>query len=743
MVVILGLLVALGCNDGLTPRARDGELDLRAWTFDDTSVLSLQGGWNFYWNKLVEPGENVSPDGVLPIGRWNGQHIADGRELGGHGFATYRLLVHLPQEPREYALVLGPVVDANQLVASRPDGQLLAEPLRSGTVGTTRETSEGTPRNAVLPFTAGGDVLLTLQVSSFEHARGGSGPAPLLGTGEAIRARDRHRRMIDFFVLGLLILVGVQQLVQFVLNRADRASLWFGLACLVIASRVFIVGRYPSDELASFSTVTSLRLEYLTGYLGTPLITLFIRALFPTYVSTLVARVMVGAGLLFSASVVLPAPIFTLLQSPFQMLIIAAIAYAVACLVRAVIGERDLPPLLMLLGFVLLGAAVATDVLRVRFRAQPLQSVTQYGLIGFVLFQSTVLALLNRRRSRELEQRNRDVQLLNDELRQQIASRSHELSHALALMASPKAAAQHLEPGSVVAEKYRIHDILGEGGMGKVYRAERIADGRPVAIKMVRSGGPKTLARFAREAELVARIDHPNVVSILDFGITDQAVLFLVLELVDGNSLEHARDRFGDLTWAVPMVAQLAKALETIHALGVVHRDIKPGNVLVAGDVLKLTDFGVAHVGTPADTTRTEAKTVVERMEPDPEATATVHPDANANPNLTRVGMLIGSPLYMAPELGDGAEHASPRSDLFSFGMVAYEMLSGKRAYERSVVKAFLKDKPMPDPPPPLASVAPQLPAEVAAIVDACLQLDAKARPAAAEVARVFGAQKM
>ena len=92
-------------------------------------------------------------------------------------------------------------------------------------------------------------MLLTLEVSNYEHARGGSGPAPVLGTAEAIGARERHRRMADFFVLGLLILVGLQQLVQFVMNRVDRASLWFGLACLAIAGRVFIIGRYPADEV--------------------------------------------------------------------------------------------------------------------------------------------------------------------------------------------------------------------------------------------------------------------------------------------------------------------------------------------------------------------------------------------------------------------------------------------------------------------------------------------------------------
>jgi hypothetical protein len=731
-VVLVGLLAALGCDDGSAPRAVDGVLDLRGWQLDDTSVLSLQGRWTFYWNKLIEPGDHAAPDGALPIGRWNGQQLADGRELGGDGFATYRLIMHLPDEPRQYALATAPVVDATRFVVSRLDGQLLAEPLLAGTVGTTRETSRGTPRNAVLPFTAGGDVMLTLQVSNFEHARGGSGPAPVLGTADAIGARERHRRMADFFVLGLLIIVGVQQLVQYAMNRVDRASLWFGLVCLVIAGRAYILGRYPADEVPGFSTPTSLRLEYLTGYLGVPLIALFIRALFPTYVRPIAVHVLLVAGLVWAATVALPTPIFTLLQSPFQMLIFAGLAYAVVSLTRAVIGERDLPPVLMLAGFVLLALGVGWDVLRVRRAIQPLQATTQYGLTAFVLFQSTLLALLNRRRSRELEQRNREVQLLNEELRQQIANRSHELSHTLALMASPKRAAQDLDAGTVLADKYRVDRLLGEGGMGKVYRAERLADGRAVAIKLVRGGNPRTLARFAREAELVARIDHPNVVSILDFGITEQAVLFLVMELVEGNSLEHARERFGDLAWAVPMVAQLATAIEAIHALGVVHRDIKLGNVLVAGDVLKLSDFGVAHVGPPVDPERAEAATVEANVQADPDETATLHP------SLTRAGMLIGSPLYMAPELSEGADHASPRSDLFSFGIVAYELLSGARPYNAPVVKALLAGKPLPAPPPPLALVAPALPADVAAIVDACLQIDAKARPDAATVARVF-----
>jgi serine/threonine-protein kinase len=286
-----------------------------------------------------------------------------------------------------------------------------------------------------------------------------------------------------------------------------------------------------------------------------------------------------------------------------------------------------------------------------------------------------------------------------------------------------------LEPGSVLADKYRIEALIGEGGMGKVYRANRLTDGRAVAVKLVRGGEPATLARFAREAELVARITHPNVVGILDFGIASESVLFLVMELVDGQSLDRVRDRFGDLPWALPMVAQLAAAIEAIHALGVVHRDVKPANVLVAGEVLKLTDFGVAHVKRVVDAEQSGVSTLVDAPGTQAEP---------MDPSLTRAGTLIGSPLYMAPELSAGAEHASPRSDLFSFGLVAYELLSGQLAYDRPLVTACIQGGPLPAPPPPLASLVPGLPVHLAAIVDDCLHVSPDARPPAATVARLF-----
>jgi len=731
-LAVLSLLAAVACDDGAAPRAVHGVVDLRGWHFDDAQVLALQGDWLIYWNRLIEPGDAATPDGALSIGTWNGRHLDDGRELDGAGCATYRLQVRLPDEPRRYAIALAPMTDAARLEVSRLDGTLLAPPIHSGTVGTTDETSHGAVTRAATELTASGDVLVTLQVSNFVHAKGGWGAAPLLGTLDELGRREQVRRMIDFFILGVLMVVGLHYLLQFAMNRVDRSALLFGLLCQMIAARLFVTGGYPADVLSTFSTSTSLRLEYLTTYFAVPLAGGFIRALFPRYISALAIKVLAGVSLLFATTIVLPPSIFTRFIAVFQIVILLGVTYVVIALIRALIGDRDYPPALVLAGFMLLAGCAAWDILNLNRVVVSLATATPYGLTGFVLTQSALLALLNRRRGRELEQRNRDVQLLNEELRAQIASRSHELSHALALMASPGPAA-NLEVGTTLAGKYRVERQIGEGGMGKVYRAERLADGRAVAVKLVRGGEPRQLARFAREAELVARISHPNVVEILDFGITETAVLFLVMELVEGNSLDLARERFGDLAWAVPMVGQLATAVARIHELGVIHRDIKPPNVLVAGNTLKLTDFGVAQVYRPLDLERSEALTTDASTEPvDPDETASIQPA------LTRAGVLVGSPLYMAPELTHGAEHATPRSDVFSLGFVAYEMLTGKRPFERPLVKRRNDRTPLPDPAPPIASLVPALPAELAALVDEALQFAPEARPDAAAIARAF-----
>jgi serine/threonine-protein kinase len=471
------------------------------------------------------------------------------------------------------------------------------------------------------------------------------------------------------------------------------------------------------------------------------LITLYLSALFPAYTNPRIMRALVALAGAMALTLLLPRWLYTHVQPLFQLSILFGVGYSIVVLIRTAIGTGDSNPVLVLLGFVALGVAVTYDILRVNLVVQSPITTTHYGLSAFVIFQSAVLAAMHRRRARELEQRNREVQLLNEELRDQIASRSHELSQALALIASPRPL-ELLQPGMVLVDKYRIEHLLGQGAMGRVYRAVRLSDGQPVAVKLMQAGDPQMLARFAREAELVARIDHPNVVGIHDFGVTAEAALFLVMELVEGGrTLEDQRDQFGKLTWAMPLVHQLAFALQAIHARGVIHRDVKPANILIANTgKLKLTDFGVAHVsrGVEIDRSAGRSSQVTTHGGTKVDGEGGSSTERTMDVALTRAGMLIGSPLYMAPEVGMGAEFATARSDLFSFGLVAYELLSGQRAYPNPVVMARIEGRPLPDPPPKLGTIASGLPANVAAAIDACLGISPGARPDAASLVRLF-----
>ncbi len=206
--------------------------------------------------------------------------------------------------------------------------------------------------------------------------------------------------------------------------------------------------------------------------------------------------------------------------------------------------------------------------------------------------------------------------------------------------------------------RYRLVSEIGRGAMGAVYRAHDPQLERDVAVKLISlafaagHGDPKeAAARFAREARVAARLHHPNVVTVFDFG-EEGDQLYLVMELVEGETLSQrlARGEFPGTTVALEIVAQTADALAAAHLAGVIHRDIKPGNLLLRkSGALKVSDFGVA-------------KAVGESTE------------------LTRTGMMVGSPAYMAPEQVQGQE-LDGRSDLFSLGVVLYEMLMRRKPF--------------------------------------------------------------
>ena len=249
---------------------------------------------------------------------------------------------------------------------------------------------------------------------------------------------------------------------------------------------------------------------------------------------------------------------------------------------------------------------------------------------------------------------------------------------------------------------YRILEKLGEGGMGEVYRARDSRLGRDVAVKVVagrRVDDPAALARFEREARVVASLSHPNIVALHDVG-TDDGVAFAVMELLDGEPLDRAIGSAG-LSWtqAVDVAASIADALACAHDRGVVHRDLKPANVFLTRDgLVKVLDFGLARQ--------------------DPEYSE-IHTTMAMARGETEPGVVLGTVGYMSPEQVRG-EPADARSDIFSLGCVLYELLSGRRPFGGAtapeVQAAILRDEPAP------VADSSKVPAEVSAIVGRCLE---------------------
>ena len=338
-----------------------------------------------------------------------------------------------------------------------------------------------------------------------------------------------------------------------------------------------------------------------------------------------------------------------------------------------------------------------------------------FGYAVEAILLSLALANAMRERAVQVEERGREVTLLNEELRHQVAERSRELTEALARSEGTVSPAA-LEVGDLFDGRYRVKRQLGRGGMGAVYEVERARDDRRLALKVITAAlSSKSAARFAREAEIGARLTHTNLVSIVDVGIAAGVTPFLVMELVRGGSMEDQRSRFGDAAWALPILAQVARGLGELHANRIVHRDLKPGNVLLVeggpgnAPVAKIADFGISRFGGVDDCS--EGK-------------------PNVSPHdLTETGALLGTPIYMPPEAWFGpAQHAS--ADIFSFGVLAYEALTGRSPFDVPAVLLVRSRKPVPVPPPPEG-----VREEIATLVVACLQQDPEKRPTARRLA--------
>jgi serine/threonine protein kinase len=258
---------------------------------------------------------------------------------------------------------------------------------------------------------------------------------------------------------------------------------------------------------------------------------------------------------------------------------------------------------------------------------------------------------------------------------------------------------------------YEIRGLLGAGGMGEVYRALDPRLGREVAVKVLPEEvgrDPERLARFEREARAVAALNHPSILTVHDVG-THEGTPYVVMELLEGETLRELLTRRAPTQrQALSLAVQVARGLEAAHAKGIVHRDLKPENLFLTTDGrLKILDFGLA-------------KLVAGETAGSQEATAS---------SPSRPGQMLGTVGYMSPEQVRG-RGLDGRSDLFSLGVVLYELLGGKHPFRRETAVATLTAI-LEDQPPSLSAVAPAVSAALGRIVGRCLEKAPEAAPEA------------
>ena len=271
--------------------------------------------------------------------------------------------------------------------------------------------------------------------------------------------------------------------------------------------------------------------------------------------------------------------------------------------------------------------------------------------------------------------------------------------------------------GTVLAGKYRLETQLGAGNFGAVYRATHLDFDQPVAVKILRAPveeSSESLARFRQEGTSAFRLKHPNVVSVLDFNFSQGTLAFLVMELLEGHSLEQELKLHGQLSpeRCGEIILPICDALSEAHGLGIIHRDIKPANIYLhqtrRGEVVKVLDFGIAKlVG-----------------------------DAAMEKNLTLDNGILGTPAFMAPERLQGGDYDG-RSDVYSLGVMLYQLLAGHPPFQSEKNEAMaVAVMHLTRAPEPLRTHRPDISPALEDVVMATLAKDSKQRPTVGELAR-------
>ena len=435
LFALIIVLLFTGFAAGETsPVAVKGVLDLTSWNFTRDGIVTLDGEWEFFWQHLFSPADAAyknlpeKTDFVKIPGSWNGVRVA-GKTLGGNGFATYRLKVKLLPDNHLKAVRIRNFSSAYTLWIN---GKIIAQ---NGIVGKSRHAM--TPQYMLQEsvFACDGPALdVILQVSNFNHRKGGAWNPISLGTEAQIRKQHHRQHLLELLLFGSLLIMGLYHVCLHLIRRDDFSPLFFALFTLLFALRIMVTGNY--DIVSLFPAIPwelVYKTELLTVTLPPPLMFLFIGSLFPNNTSRFILRFIVGIGMAFSVVVIFsPTIVASHIVQPNQLLILLGQTYIIYLLIRAVLNKENGAGII-LFGFIVLFGTIVHDILNANKVVYHIHCLP-LGVFVLIFSQSFVLSLrfanafnTIEKLSRELEEKNLSLSRLDRLKDEFLANTSHEL----------------------------------------------------------------------------------------------------------------------------------------------------------------------------------------------------------------------------------------------------------------------------------------------------------------------------
>ncbi|RAP78167.1 ATP-binding protein [Paenibacillus montanisoli] len=428
LALIIPMLLLSGCiaqNGGEHPSAKKGVLDLRHWSFANNGELPLNGEWSFYGGRLLTPFEADQLDGssVHVPRSWN-SYPGDTGIRDGQGFATYKLTVQIRPTDRVLALRVPNIFSSYKLWIN---GKLLAE---QGKVGTSRSDSEAMQYPRIVSFSAAtGQIKIVVQVSNFQHRKGGIWVPFSLGSSDTIIGTQLRTTVQDMIILGSLVIIGVYHIGLYAFRRQERFTVHFGLLCLFVAARAGVTGENYVLQLLPISWEGGMKIEYISFALSAVSGYLYVYRLFPLDASKRVIPFVIGIGTSFVVFVMFsPAIVYTKQLAWFQLFVVAVSIYTLVVLIKARARKR-IGSAFVLAGLAVFVITVLNDMLFYNEWLVYTQLVP-LGLFFFMLMQSFIISKRFSSAMFQVEHVSNELRELNAHLEERIKERTVALSEA-------------------------------------------------------------------------------------------------------------------------------------------------------------------------------------------------------------------------------------------------------------------------------------------------------------------------